>query len=168
MVRRGIGFTLRWTGIFLCFAVIPSIPILLEGVTGLVGEGERLQSESNDKVRLRLFVVVSLWSVAALGWILARIGTALQRPGSHSPVGLVPLGSEVLWFLGVVGVVVGVLVEVSPRAAGYEPSDAYRRFPRYAAFGGLVALAAGWLVRWLWFRPSRHTGRCAAPDRRGV
>jgi cytochrome bd-type quinol oxidase subunit 1 len=154
MVRRGVGFVLRWAGIVaFCIGLLISIPILLEGITGLVGEGERLKRETPEQIRQRLIFVGELWGAAIFGWVAARVGTALREPNSRPPVRVAQLASEVLLLLGGLGIAAGVLTAISPRAATYETPDLYRWATRIAAVGGLFLLAAGWGVRRVWGQP---------------
>lgn len=157
-MRRGFGGVLRWTGFsFLALGVLASVPILLEGMTGLVGEGERLRAESPDRIWLRLVVVASLWAAAALGWVLARFGTALREPNARPRLSVARLLSEVLLLLGGIGLAVGVLTAISPRAEGYEPAGEYRLFLKVAVATGLGLLILGWAVRRWWVRPKESS-----------
>jgi hypothetical protein len=129
--------------------MVPSVPILMEGVTGLVGEGSRLSPESPEQIQGRLTVVGVLWAAAIVGWVLARVGTALCAPGSQAPLGTARLAAEVLWFAGALGLAMAALVGLTPRAAGYETPAEYQRLLPVGGIMGPVLLAAGWGVWWL-------------------
>jgi hypothetical protein len=135
--------------------MIPSVPTLIEGVTGLVGEGSRLSRESAEQIQGRLTVVGMLWTAAILAWVLVRVGTALCDPGSQAPLGMARLAAEVLWFAGALGLALAALVGLTPRAAGYETPQEYRRLLPLGGIMGPILLAAGWGVWWLWGRRCR-------------
>jgi len=145
MLRRGVGFVLRWAGIIaFCLGLVLSIPIMLEGITGLVGEGERLRPETPEQIRFRLNFVVELWGAAIIGWVAARVGTALREPNSRPPLRAAQLVSEVFLLVGALGIAAGVFTAISPRSDTYETPDLYRRATKIAAASGLVLVFAGW------------------------
>jgi hypothetical protein len=156
----GLGVALFLAG------VLGGVLVLREGVTGLVGEGERLPPESPEQVRRRLALVGGLFGAMAIGWLLARLGD-VHRQAEPRPPRVARLAAELLLLLGGVGLAVGALVWCGPWSAGYEVPEAYHQLGIAALGSGPVCLGVGWL---LFRRSARHANRAernAAADRGG-
>jgi hypothetical protein len=172
MARRWFGAILRWVA-----AAVMGLGVVLftagawfgfvalrEGVTGLVGEGDRLPLESPEQVRLRLISLGGCLGGIVCGWLLARLGDVFQRPDPQSP-GLGRLPAELLFLLGGIGLATGLLVWCGPRAGAYEASEAYRRLGTIAAASGPVCLCLGWVLLRKSARHSNLAEPGPGPDR---
>jgi hypothetical protein len=145
----GLGVALFLAG------VAGGVLALREGVTGLVGEGDRLPPESPEQVRRRLALVGGLFGAMVCGWLLARLGDVYRRPEPRRPRAA-RLTAELLLLLGGVGLAAGVLVWCGPRSAGYEVPDVYRQAGTAALGCGSVCLGLGWV---LFRRSARHSNQ---------
>src|SRR4051812_41752755 len=97
MMVRVVATALTGAGV-LAFTVglLGSVIMLMEGMTGLVGEGERLQPESPEQISGRLTFVAALLGVAILGWLLARLSDTYRRAEGRQRPRMTRLAAEVL------------------------------------------------------------------------
>jgi hypothetical protein len=142
----GLGVSLFVMG------MLGGVLVLREGVTGLVGEGDRLPPESTEQVCRRLAILAGLLGAVASGWMLARLGGAYQHPAPRRPC-VARLAAELLMLLGGVGLATGVLVWCGPQSVGYNAPEMYRQLGITAGACGLGCLGLGWVL----FRKWRDT-----------
>jgi hypothetical protein len=135
----GFGLALFLAG------VLGGVLVLREGVTGLVGEGDRLSPESPEQVRRRLALIGGLFGAMIFGWLLARLGDVYQQPEPRRPR-VARLAAELLLLLGGVGLAVGVLVWCGPWSAGYEVPAVYHQVGIAALGCGSACLGVGWVL----------------------
>ncbi len=156
---------IRWLGTFLrnlgvvAFAggLLIGVPILFEGVTGLIGEGDRMRDETDEQIEARYSLVGMFWGIAIGGWVVARIGAAIGDPNSKPPLGLLRVVSELLMLIGGFSLALGGLIATAPRAGGYETPVEYRRVMYVGLIGGPIVFAAGWAIRRRAVRKERWT-----------
>jgi len=148
------------TGVaFFTMGMVGGVLALMEGVTGLAGEGDQLHPESPEQIRNRLAMIGVLLGMAAVGWVLARLGDAYQKPNPRRP-SIARLAAELLLLLGGVDLAAGILFWCSPRSVGYSTPNAYRQAAIAALIVGPVCLGPAWvLLRW----QARHS-RSAEPS----
>jgi hypothetical protein len=85
-VMRSFATALMGVGVSLfILGLSGGILTLMAGLTGLVGEGDRLPPESPEQIRRRLAIVAGLVGTAAVGWVLARLGDTYHSPASRPP-----------------------------------------------------------------------------------
>jgi hypothetical protein len=164
MMRRWLAALLRGlttllgaigVGIY-TVGMVGTFPILMEGVTGLVGEGDHLRPESPEQIQNRLLVVGILVGTAVVGWVVARLWDIYREPGQPRP-GVVRLAAEVFLFLGGLGLAMALLIRCAPRAGGHVTPDPYLLVGTVALFAAPVVLALGWLLL-------RYSPRPAPPE----
>jgi hypothetical protein len=145
-VARSFATALMGVGVSLfILGLSGGILTLMAGLTGLVGEGDRLPPESPEQIRRRLAIVAGLVGTAAVGWVLARLGDTDHLPASRQPRAA-KLAAELLLLLGGVALAVGILASISPRAAAYQGPNGYRLAGIGASVGGPVLLVFGWAL----------------------
>jgi hypothetical protein len=146
VMARSFATALMGVGISLfTLGLSGGILTLMAGLTGLVGEGDRLPPESPDQIRRRLAIVAGLVGTATVGWVLARLGDTYHLPASRQPR-VAMLAAELLLLVGGVALAVGILASISPRAVAYESPNGYRLAGIGASVGGPVLLVLGWAL----------------------
>jgi hypothetical protein len=150
------GNVIRTLGI-VAFAIglLASYAILMEVVTGFVGEGERLRPETEQQIQQRIIIIATLWVMVVAGWLAARIGTAIAEPGSLPPVSLSRLAAESCWVAAGIGLAAELLFQMSPRGQAHMPADEYCRLVHGSAAAGAVLLCTGSSIWRLRVRPAR-------------
>jgi hypothetical protein len=134
-------------------SVLVSAGILMEGVTHRYGEGNIAPPESPAESRQRLVVLAWLLGAAATGWTLARLGDCWRQPeGQRRRLRPMRLVAELCWFLGGVGICIGILVAWGHRLAAYEVNEDYSRVGIGAALAGPVLLLLGCVLYRCWGR----------------
>jgi hypothetical protein len=116
--------------------------LLREGVTGLVGEGERLPAESPEQVCHRQSGLAGFLGAIVVGWVLARLGDSCQQPAPQLPRAS-RLAAGVLMLLGGVGLATGALLWSGPAADGHQVPSAYHLVGNTAAVCGPILLGLG-------------------------
>jgi hypothetical protein len=114
---------------------------LVEGVTLLSGEGRPLPRETPEQTQTRLLILGSLLAASACGWGLARLGDRLAKQ-QH----LAGLVTDLLLFLGVLGLLVSALILLAGWQAPRGVADVYSTIAGCAAMSAPVLLGIGWLL----------------------
>jgi hypothetical protein len=147
-IRLGANLLLG-LGLGVCgFGMLLATLGLVEGVTLLAGEGERIQPESAEQLRWRLTLIGSLLGAAAAGWLAARLGEAFrQRQRLSGRCLLLGLAADQLLFLGGACVGVGCLIGGAAFQADRPVPSIYYMIALGAVVGAPGLLAAGAVLR---------------------
>jgi hypothetical protein len=140
--------SLLWTGQGICgFSLWMATLGLLEGVTLLAGEGQRLLAESPEQIQRRLTVIGCMITVGTAGWLLARLCASYRQP-SRLPwrERLAKLTVELLLFLAGCCLAFCLLIVVAGGRAEYPVPRLYYAIAASAGLGAPVLIALAWVV----------------------
>jgi hypothetical protein len=136
--------------VFFGVSLLFGVPMFMEGVTHREGEGNIARAETPEESQRRLAFVGGLFALAAVGWMLARVGDVYRMPGmARRRFWPARLLAELLLVLGGFGLGIGILVAWGNREAAYQVGDDYNRVGMVGGIAGPILLAVGTALYWL-------------------